>query len=134
MWRCTHCRTIVEVLTDRTRCNCPNPDPEDAEWVRIEILRPSVAAFAQAMEQKLKENDYKGHWDHCSMQYLSMRLTQEREELRRAVERADSKEVLREAADVANFAMMIAENVAARSCDHGFDPETCHLCAEAERR
>jgi len=40
-----------------------------------------------------------------------MRLTQEREELRRAVDRGDPQEVLREAADVANFAMMLADLV-----------------------
>ena len=75
-------------------------------------LRQSVATFAQAMEEKLRENDYKGGWKGCDMQYLSMRLTQEREELRKAVERGDPTEVLREAADVANFCMMIAEKVA----------------------
>lgn len=76
-------------------------------------LRQSVATFAQAMEEKLRENDHKGGWRACDMQYLSMRLTQEREELRRAVERGDSEEVLREAADVANFCMMIADNIQA---------------------
>lgn len=43
------------------------------------------------------------------MQYLSMRLTQEREELRRAVAAGDPVEIRREACDVANFAMMIAD-------------------------
>lgn len=74
-------------------------------------LRQSVATFAQAMEEKLRENDHKGGWEDCTMQYLSMRLTQEREELRKAVERGNPEEVLREAADVANFCMMIAEVV-----------------------
>lgn len=78
-------------------------------------LRQSVATFAQAMEEKLRENDHKGGWKKCDMQYLSMRLTQEREELRRAVERGNPEEVLREAADVANYCMMIAENIAAQA-------------------
>lgn len=73
--------------------------------------RPEVVEFADAMEAKLKENDHKRHWRYLGMQTLSMRLTQEREELRRAVEVGDHKEVLREAADVANFAMMIADVV-----------------------
>ena len=73
--------------------------------------RPEVLAFADAMEAKLKENDRKRHWYRLGMQTLSMRLTQEREELRRAVKSGDPAEVLREAADVANFAMMIADMV-----------------------
>lgn len=63
------------------------------------------------MEQKLKENSWKGGWKNCDLQYLSMRLTQEKKELIKAVKDKKSKEeVWREAADVANFAMMIADN------------------------
>lgn len=72
-------------------------------------LSPEVLRFAHEMERKLSENDHKGGWEDCTQQYLSMRLTQEREELRRAVERGDAKEILSEAADVANFAMMAAD-------------------------
>lgn len=42
---------------------------------------------------------------------LSRLLTHEIEELRLAVERCDPEEVLREAADVANFCMMTADMV-----------------------
>ena len=73
--------------------------------------RNEVVVFADAMEAKLKKNDHKPHWKAMGLQYLSMRLTQEREELRRAVERGNPDEVLEEAADVANFAMMIADYV-----------------------
>ena len=73
-------------------------------------LRPEVAAFAQEMERKLRANDHKEHWSALSRQRLFMRLTQERTELRRACERGDPVEILAEAADVANFAMMIADN------------------------
>ena len=76
--------------------------------------RPEVTNFADAMEAKLRKNDYKGHWHYTGLQYLSMRLTQEREELRRAVDRGNPEEVLNEAADVANFAMMIADYIERR--------------------
>jgi NTP pyrophosphatase (non-canonical NTP hydrolase) len=76
---------------------------------RLVSLRPEVALFALEMERKLQENDHKGGWSRCTKQYLSMRLTQEREELRRAVERGDPNDIRREAADVANFAMMLAD-------------------------
>lgn len=71
--------------------------------------RPEVEWFADAMERKLRDNDHKRHWTHMSMQYLSMRLTQERKELYRAVADGDAEKVLAEAADVANFAMMLAD-------------------------
>jgi NTP pyrophosphatase (non-canonical NTP hydrolase) len=73
--------------------------------------RPEVVWFADAMERKLRENDYKRHWLTLGMQTLSMRLTQEREELRDAVASGDAARTLDEAADVANFAMMIADKV-----------------------
>ncbi len=78
-------------------------------------LRLSVLRFAREMERKLRENDDKGGWGHCSQQYLSMRLSQEREELREAVRsNAGHRAVLSEAADVANFAMMTAERARTR--------------------
>ena len=90
-------------------------------------LRPEVAAFAQLMEAKLRENDCKGGWKDEQTSYLSRRCGNELEELRAAIQRqrkewmtgfppvsAEKREALRvdvgrEAADVANFAMMIAD-------------------------
>ena len=43
--------------------------------------RNSVRWFATKMEAKLAKNDHKGGWGSCELQYLSMRLTQERKEL-----------------------------------------------------
>jgi hypothetical protein len=94
-------------------------------------LRPVVQRFAELMEAKLKENDKKGGWGNCSTAYLSRRCGNELGELRAAVNRgkhwvrqstflsgrgpviSDNEELRlligREAADVANFAMMIAD-------------------------
>jgi len=88
--------------------------PTEREMLVMQLasLRPEVAAFALAMEDKLRQNDHKGGWDDCSKQYMAMRLTQEREELRDAIARgAPPEEILKEAADVANFAMMVADLV-----------------------
>jgi len=63
------------------------------------------------MEAKLRANDHKRHWRFLDMRTLSRLLTHEIEELRLAVERCDPEEVLREAADVANFCMMTADMV-----------------------
>ena len=72
-------------------------------------LRDSVKWFATEMERVLKTNDYKGGWKNCTLQYLSMRLTQERKELKEAIKSNDAEEIINECCDIANFAMMIAE-------------------------
>lgn len=75
-------------------------------------LRREVRAFALLMEQKLRENDYKGGWGECELPWLLGRLRQEVDELG-AVAQArppmGPEQVGREAADVGNFAMMIAD-------------------------
>jgi len=84
----------------------------------IVSLRESVLWFAIEMEKKLKANDHKGGWRNCTLQYLSMRLTQERKELYDAIENrrgsffGDShtdEEIIKECADIANYALMIAD-------------------------
>jgi hypothetical protein len=75
------------------------------------------------MEIKLRANDHKAHWRHCDDAYLLSRMSDEKMELRRAVrelaegcrqsdERARelARAVIEEAADIANFAMMVADN------------------------
>ena len=75
------------------------------------MARPIVSHFAEAMEQKLKENDYKGGWSGCTPSWLLRRLRAEINELARALKHHKRTPALiaREAADVANFAMMIAD-------------------------
>lgn len=71
--------------------------------------RPAVIWFADKMEAKLKANDHKGGWSKCELQYLSMRITQERKELYDAIESKDSEKIISECADVANFCLMVAD-------------------------
>jgi len=79
--------------------------------------RREVDRFADAMEAKLAENDSKGGWEGETLSYLLRRLGEEGAELHAAVAhwkanatgQAARVRVLREAADVANFAMMVAD-------------------------
>src|SRR5690606_5240346 len=87
-------------------------------------VRPEVAAFARAMEHKLAANDHKEHWREMRVHQLLEMLRDEVDELVRAV--ADfhggmgpHRNVLDEAADVANFAMMVADVVALKPCEIG---------------
>ena len=70
-------------------------------------LRPEVQAFALLMEQKLQANNHKRHWRRLSRATLLKRLRQEVDELERAL--IDREGIAAEAADVANFAMMLAD-------------------------
>lgn len=75
-------------------------------------LRPEVQRFAALMERVLRENDHKGGWEEMSLSALLARLQEEVNELVIAAypPRADKPEISCEAADVANFAMFIADN------------------------
>ncbi|GIQ61511.1 hypothetical protein PACILC2_00790 [Paenibacillus cisolokensis] len=80
-----------------------------------ESLRSEVQWFAEQMEENLRENDHKGGWENESIYWLFSRLKEESTELLRAVDLVrdlhdDPKKIISEAADVANFAMMIADN------------------------
>lgn len=72
-------------------------------------LRPEVLAFETLMEAKLRENDHKKHWRTCDVDYLKECLEDEVDELKLALRGKKSEAVAREAADVGNYAMMIAD-------------------------
>lgn len=86
-------------------------------------LRDEVKWFAEAMEKKLKENDYKGGWKQCSPEHLMGSLDGEFYELKKSISaiagcifhHGEVREpfvdaIIEECADLANFAMMIADN------------------------
>ena len=74
-------------------------------------IRESVLFFAAEMDKKLRENDHKGDWLDLPLDYLMNRLYQEVNELFRSIQQGDNKNTIKEAADVGNFAMMIADIV-----------------------
>jgi len=101
-------------------------------------LRPEVARFAQLMERVLRDNDHKGGWKDMEAADLLKRLRDETKELAQAIESqavrcgcrsadecrhglfaAGSTDIVREAVDVANFAMMVADVFSMDiDCDH----------------
>lgn len=72
-------------------------------------VRPEVADFALLMERRLRENDWKKGWKDDNPHLLACRCLEEITELSRALIRGDDFGAVSEAADVANFAMMIAD-------------------------
>ena len=90
--------------------------------------RKEVKEFAKLMEEKLQKNDHKEHWSKSNYAYLIQRLHQEVEELDEALQGfiigqtmprdlsgsnsiKQYGEVVDECIDVANFAMMISDNL-----------------------
>ena len=118
------CTPVKDADTNSYYCKiCHRPmgiDYDELAAERDRLLhrcRPAVLAFADAMEHKLRANDHKGGWSECEVEYLLERLRAETKELTaaardhrfRTLKPAEAEAVLHEAADVANFAMMIAD-------------------------
>lgn len=96
-----------------------NMDVEDIKsllekrGLRVIDARREVRDFAELMERKLRANDHKPGWKKDSAAELYKRLVEESAELRLEIgmqgSSADRESLGNEAADVANFAMMIAD-------------------------
>lgn len=78
----------------------------DMSSIKLLEVRPQVARFALAMEQKLRENDWKGGWQEMEDWEVFDRIDEEVQELKLA----GTETLLGEAADVANFCMFYADN------------------------
>ena len=75
-------------------------------------LRDEVRWFAEQMELRLRANDHKGGWQDEDPLWLWANIHHEELELHHALylnPPVDRQAVIREAADVANFAMMVAD-------------------------
>lgn len=79
--------------------------------MEINQCRPEVQAFAIAMEEELRRNDWKGGWQLMNDFQLMGRLEEESLELKDVLRYniGLTNQVLKESVDVANFAMMIAD-------------------------
>jgi hypothetical protein len=72
--------------------------------------------FSKQMLKKLKLHNHKDHWSGMSDDQLLDRLMDEVKELEHElVNGGDPKDIAYEAADIANFAMMIADNARRKS-------------------
>lgn len=75
----------------------------------IEYLRPEVLHAALTMEMELRNNDHKPGWKSDTARTLYNRLCEESNELANAIDDDDAEKIRKEAADVMNFAMMVAD-------------------------
>lgn len=124
--------TLLDLNPDHAQCpecgteiHLEEPDPEDvydAQHVDEELdargalLRHEVQWFAAHMAAKLKANDHKGGWIHESSSYFVKRLADEWRELAHVIDlatmhEASPQDIIDECADIANYAMMLADVV-----------------------
>lgn len=74
------------------------------------VIKNSVNWFSHLMTNELMKHLDRPGWKHERVPYLLYRLNEEVDELSYAIEANQPKEVVeKEGADVANFAMMIAD-------------------------
>lgn len=73
-------------------------------------LRKSLREFAETQEGILKDKEHKGGWEVCTNFYLFQKLELELEELERALIEGIKTNIRKECADIANYAMMLADN------------------------
>jgi len=71
----------------------------------------AIKRFSCDMARKLRENSHKAHWNTVTKYYLLGRLQEELYELEEALYSESTESVINECADVANLAMMIADNL-----------------------
>lgn len=82
-------------------------------------VRREVALFALLMEKKLAANDHKPHWCYEEKEVLWAKLMAELYELQVELVKPhnDAEKIALEAADLANFAMMLVDNHGGLVCE-----------------
>lgn len=73
-----------------------------------EDYEADIRVFVYRMLAKLQKNRHKGHWDDINVPSALSRLHDEIYELEDAIRSGNSEEIHNEAADVANFALIIS--------------------------
>lgn len=74
----------------------------------VEQYAPDIRRFVEAMVYKLGVHSGKGKWENQTVESRIPKLEGEVKELVEAIGRGNMVEVLLEAADVANYALIIA--------------------------
>lgn len=98
---CPIVRGIDGVAVDKYRLDIPIP-PE------VEQYAPEIRRFVEAMVYKLGVHAKKGKWENQTIESRLPKLEGEVTELKEAIQRGNMVEVLLEAADVANYALIIS--------------------------
>jgi NTP pyrophosphatase (non-canonical NTP hydrolase) len=83
----------------------------------VEKYRHDIRRMIDAMVYKLKVHHKKGRWEDSNIPEMIKRMEAEITELKEAIANGNLLEIQMEAADVANFAMIIASIATERGLD-----------------
>lgn len=109
--RCEYCNDELEVPTGVVHGSITEYMPCYMCQYTDGLPRPVIVRFSEDMEQRLLENDYRGGWDKESKQSMANQLAKATGDLLKAmVDNEGMQFMTTKAADVANIAMMIANN------------------------
>lgn len=77
-------------------------------------MRDALLRFAERMEAELKANEFRGTWEDKSPELMLAKLWDELYDLDDQVEKyldgkGDREQIVKEAVDVANYAMFVAD-------------------------
>lgn len=86
----------------------PAPTNKEEGSDPLSLYEHDIRRFVDAMKYKLRKNAHKGRWETYDQNTAQQLLLDEVEELAEAIKEGNMVEIMLEAADVANFAMMIA--------------------------
>lgn len=81
------------------------------DWTEVhrDDIRPQVIRMARMMEFQLRRNDHRGGWHNCDRVYFLEKLEINLRDLRLNLAAGAHEQAQRDCADLANFAMMMAE-------------------------
>ena len=78
--------------------------------MRTKLFKLDHALLTKAMKSKIDRDKHKGSWENIAIADLFDMLKVEVKELENALKSEPKENIIKECADVANFAMMIAGN------------------------
>ena len=78
--------------------------------MRTKLFKLDHALLTKAMKSKIDRDEQKGTWENVPIGRLLEMLKVEVKELENALKSEPKENIIKECADVANFAMMIAGN------------------------
>lgn len=95
----------------------PSEQTDEEKETIINRVKKDLRFFVSAMLYKLKKNVHKGRYeqDGTSVEQALIRLKEEVAELEEAIAEGNDIEIIMEAADVANFAMIAAVKATERA-------------------
>jgi hypothetical protein len=112
LWYAENVLSIVEESsldkTPKVKEVCPTSDQLFIDGLAI---RKQLKWFITLMEAKLQKNDHKRSWSNLSVKELKGALEREYVELEDVCDNFDSAGIIEECVDVANYCMMIADNI-----------------------